>query len=89
MICGYRPQYCNSIGTNLSRSRASLSLRDTSAIILIASETFDVDTDGGSDTLFFETDQDTNYPELMVLITKLRPDEFDQQTPNCFRMWFD
>lgn len=50
----------------------------------------DVDDDNDySSTLFFETDDKTNFQELMVIIVPMRPDEFSEETPNHFRMWFD
>ena len=42
-----------------------------------------------SDTCFFEVDNDTEIVELMVYLIKLRPDEFNQTSRNCFRIWFD
>jgi len=51
---------------------------------------FDVeDLNDHSDTLFFKTDDSTNYRELMVLICAKRPDEFSEESPCHFRMWFD
>lgn len=42
-----------------------------------------------SDTLFFEINQNTDLKALLLLITSKCPHEFDEITPNCFRMWFD
>ncbi|MCK9446121.1 hypothetical protein M0Q50_04425 [bacterium] len=42
-----------------------------------------------SDTLFFGTDKYTNFKELMSIIMTIRPDEFSEETPYHYRMWFD
>jgi hypothetical protein len=50
------------------------------------------DLEGGedrADVVFFKTGDKTLYRELMVYICGERPDEFSQESPNHFRMWFD
>jgi len=52
---------------------------------------FDMDVySDGSATMFFETDKNTDFKKLLLLITNnFRPDEFSEETPYHFRMWFD
>lgn len=51
---------------------------------------FDLEDDCDySDTIFFKTDAETHFKELMVFICSHRPDEFSQETADHFRMWFD
>ena len=50
------------------------------------------DLEGGedrADVVFFKTGDKTLYRELMVYICGERPDEFSQESPDHFRMWFD
>lgn len=42
-----------------------------------------------SDTLFFGTDENTNFKELMFIVMNVKPDEFSEETPYHYRMWFD
>jgi hypothetical protein len=50
----------------------------------------DIDDDNDwSSTLYFTTDENTDYKTLMVIITKQRPDEFSEESSCAFRMWFD
>lgn len=51
-----------------------------------------LDVENGDDyssTMFFETTDNTDFRELMVLIANIRPHEFSEETPHHFRMWFD
>lgn len=41
------------------------------------------------DTMFFETNSKTNFQQLLTILVPLRPDEFTEETPGHFRMWFD
>ena len=51
---------------------------------------FDVEDEKDySDTLFFHADEKTNWRGLLVLLMNKRPDEFSEETPGHFRMWFD
>ena len=51
---------------------------------------FDITNDNSySSTMFFETDENTDFKELMVLIGKFSLDEFSEESPHHFRMWFD
>jgi len=53
---------------------------------------FDYDKDEQdewADTMFFEVDKNTNMNDLLVYIAGMRPEEFSEESPNCFRMWFD
>ena len=50
---------------------------------------FDLNRDDNADTLFFEITDKTNVKKLMLLIVKEKPDEFSEESNNCFRMWFD
>ncbi len=45
--------------------------------------------DNYADTMFIKTDYTTDYKELMKIIVKLRPNEFSEESPNHFRIWFD
>ena len=47
------------------------------------------DNDDYSDTLFFKTDENTDFKSLIVLIVNTRPDEFSEESDHHFRMWFD
>lgn len=48
-----------------------------------------VGSNNWSDTLFFETDDNTDFKELMVIIANVRPTEFSEEMLHHFRMWFD
>lgn len=51
---------------------------------------FDVEDDNDySDTVFFETTENTDFKKLLLTIINCRPDEFSEETPHHFRMWFD
>lgn len=51
---------------------------------------FDIEDDEDhSDTMFFETNENTDFKKLMVYIVDCRPDEFSEETEHHFRMWFD
>lgn len=41
------------------------------------------------DTLFFGTNDKTNFKELLSIVMSIRPDEFSEETPYHYRMWFD
>ncbi len=47
------------------------------------------DDDDYSSTMFFSTDEGTDFKSLMIIVTNLRPDEFTQFAEHHFRMWFD
>lgn len=40
-------------------------------------------------TMFFSTDEGTDFKSLMIILTNLRPHEFSECKENHFRMWFD
>jgi len=42
-----------------------------------------------SDTLFFETDEKTDFKSLLTVIASKHPGEFSEVTQYCFRMWYD
>ena len=42
-----------------------------------------------SDTMFFRTNDKTNFRELMTHLMPLRPHEFSEKSLHHFRMWFD
>jgi hypothetical protein len=42
-----------------------------------------------SDTMFFKTDENTDYKKLMIYLIEFRPDEFSEESNNHFRLWFD
>ena len=51
-----------------------------------------LDIEDGNDyssTMFFETNEKTDFKELMLMIAAVRPHEFSEETENHFRMWFD
>ena len=51
---------------------------------------FDIEDDNTwTATMFFETDENTDFKKLMLLIVGYHPDEFTEETPNHFRLWFD
>jgi len=51
---------------------------------------FDIEDDEDySNTLFFETDENTDFHSLMCIIANFRPHEFSEETEHHFRMWFD
>lgn len=51
---------------------------------------FDVEDDEMySSTMFISTDSNTDFKELMLIVAKMRPHEFNEITPYHFRMWFD
>jgi len=39
--------------------------------------------------MFFETNDDTNFKELMEIIVNIRPHEFSEETTHHYRVWFD
>ena len=45
--------------------------------------------DDYSATMFFSTDEGTDFKSLMIIVTNLRPHEFSQKAEHHFRMWFD
>ena len=47
------------------------------------------DGDDNSSTMFFETNDKTDFKELILMIVAIRPDEFSEESENHFRMWFD
>ena len=47
------------------------------------------DGDDWSDILFFGTNENTNFKDLMNIVMDIRPDEFSEETPYHFRMCFD
>jgi hypothetical protein len=47
------------------------------------------DEEDYSFTMFFSTDEGTDFKSLMIIVTNLRPDEFTQFEEHHFRMWFD
>lgn len=51
---------------------------------------FDIDDyNDDSNTMFFETNENTDFKKLLVLIATSLPDEFSEITEHHFRMWFD
>lgn len=51
---------------------------------------FDInDGNDYSDTMFFSTDKLTDFKELMIIIACVKPDEFSEESPYNYRMWFD
>lgn len=41
------------------------------------------------DTMFFETDKNTDFKSLMCLLINEHPDEFSEESEHHFRVWFD
>lgn len=50
---------------------------------------FDVEDEDYSDTLFFSTNENTDFKSLLLIIGNIRPDEFSEESDGCYRMWFD
>ena len=51
---------------------------------------FDLDDDNDyADTVFFKTNEKTDFKSLLSIITAKRPDEFSEESNHHFRMWFD
>lgn len=50
---------------------------------------FDIIKNNCSDTMFFETNNETDYKKLMLEIHSKYPDEFTEETLNHFRIWMD
>jgi len=43
----------------------------------------------GADTVYFEVTRETKMADLLGSMNDLRPDEINQVTKNCFRLWWD
>ena len=50
---------------------------------------FDIEDEYWSDTMFFQTDENTDLKKLMLIVTNIGPNEFSEESDNHFRMWFD